>query len=112
MIKDGRKHLESIRDGRRVLINSGVVSAVADHSAFRNAVGTVARLYDFQAAPGNAELMTFETRKGGPRVNRAWQLPTSCAELVERRKALTAWSELHCGFMPLEQTLRLHPVKS
>jgi 4-hydroxyphenylacetate 3-monooxygenase len=99
MIKDGRKHLESIRDGRRVLINGGVVSAVADHSAFRNAVGTVARLYDFQAAPGNAELMTFETRKGGPRVNRAWQLPTSCAELVERRKALTAWSELHCGFM-------------
>lgn len=99
MVKDGRKHLESIRDARRVLINGGTVERVADHPAFRNAAATVAGLYDFQAEPKNLELMTFETRKGGPRVNRAWQMPRTYAELVERRKALTAWAELHCGFM-------------
>ena len=99
MIKDGRKHLASIRDGRRILIDGGSVGDVADHPAFRNAVATVGRLYDLQAAPETSQLMTFETRKGGPRVNRAWQLPKSYAELVERRKALTAWSEVHCGFM-------------
>jgi 4-hydroxyphenylacetate 3-monooxygenase len=99
MIKDGRRHLESIRDGRCILINGGSVTCVIEHPAFRNAVGTVSRLYDFQAHPEHAPLMTFEARPGGPRTNRAWQLPRSYAELTERRKALTAWAELHCGFM-------------
>jgi 4-hydroxyphenylacetate 3-monooxygenase len=42
--------------------------------------------------------MTFDIGNGR-RANRAWQLPRSYAELVERRKALTAWSEQHVGFM-------------
>lgn len=99
MIKNGRRYLEGLLDGRKILINGGSIGSVVDHPAFRNVVATTASLYDFQADPKNADLMTFETRPGGPRVNRAWQLPTSYAELVHRRKALTAWAEVHCGFM-------------
>jgi 4-hydroxyphenylacetate 3-monooxygenase len=42
--------------------------------------------------------MTFETETGG-RANRIWQLPTSYADLIERRKALEAWTALHAGFL-------------
>lgn len=95
-IKDGRKHLESIRDERTILLEGRRVTDVAAHPAFRQTARTVAGLYDYQAQ--NPELMTFDIGDGR-RANRAWQLPRSYAELIERRKALTAWSEQHVGFM-------------
>lgn len=96
MIKNGDDHLKSIRDARTILIEGKRVSDVAAHPAFRQSAQTVASLYDYQAA--NPELMTFDIG-GGRRANRAWQLPRSYAELVDRRKALTAWCEQHVGFM-------------
>lgn len=99
MIKTGQQHLDSIRDNRTIFLNGEIVSDVTSHPAFRNATATVGRLYDFQAETKNVELMTFPVLGKNIRVNRAWQLPRSYEELAERRKALTAWSELHCGFM-------------
>lgn len=98
MIKDGTRHLASLQDGRSILIDGTTVRDPIVHPAFRNVTRTAAKLYDFQAAPENQALMTFDTGTGH-RVNRAWQLPTSYAELVERRKALVAWAEVHCGFL-------------
>ena len=95
-IKDGTDHLRSLRDGRTVYLDGKLVEDVTTHPAFRNAVASACRLYDFQAA--NAELMTF-ARPDGRRVNRAWQMPRSYDELVQRRRALTAWAEQHYGFM-------------
>jgi 4-hydroxyphenylacetate 3-monooxygenase len=43
--------------------------------------------------------MTFVSPSTGDRVSRAWQLPTTYAELASRREALTAWAETHFGFM-------------
>jgi 4-hydroxyphenylacetate 3-monooxygenase len=43
--------------------------------------------------------MTYTSPTTGDRVNRAWQLPTSYRELVDRRQALELWAELHFGFM-------------
>ena len=42
--------------------------------------------------------MTF-TLDGSRRTNRAWHMPRSHDDLVTRRRALTAWAELHHGFM-------------
>ena len=98
MIKTGQQHFNSLRDGREVFIDGAYVSDVTRHHAFRNAVQSACRLYDFQAAPENRELMTFEG-PAGERFGRQWQLPTSYAELCERRAALEKWSELHAGFM-------------
>ena len=95
-MKTGQQHLKALRDGRAVYINGQKVADVTEHDAFRNAVRSAASLYDFQAA--NADLMTFETETGA-RVNRAWQLPRSYGELVERRRALEAWAGTHYGFM-------------
>jgi 4-hydroxyphenylacetate 3-monooxygenase len=99
MIKDGQKHLESLRDGREIYIEGKRAPDHVDHPAFRNAVRSAASLFDYQASPDNAERMTFVPAGGDNRVSRMWQLPTSHGELVERRKALESWAELTCGFL-------------
>jgi 4-hydroxyphenylacetate 3-monooxygenase len=98
MIKTGKEHLAALRDGREVWLRGRRVEDVTTHRAFRNSVATSAALYDVQATPENRALMTFDTGNGR-RANRAWQLPRSHAELVERRRALEAWAETHYGFM-------------
>lgn len=97
-VKDGAQHLRSVRDGRSVYLDGRLIHDVAAHPAYRHAVASAAALFDHQATPENQERMTIDIG-GGRRVNRAWQLPTSYAELVERRKALVEWAELTCGFM-------------
>jgi len=98
-IKAAAEHVASLRDGRTVYLDGEVVPDVTVHKAFANSVAMAASLYDYQADPANAELMTFESPTSGRRVNRAWQMPTTYAELVKRREALVAWAEQHGGFM-------------
>jgi 4-hydroxyphenylacetate 3-monooxygenase len=97
--KTGAEHIASLKDGRTVYIDGKLVPDVTEHPAFRNAVRSAAALYDFQAQPDNIELMTFMPEGSNRRVNRAWQMPRSYEEMVQRRKALQAWARLSCGFM-------------
>lgn len=96
--KSGAEHLASLRDGRQVFLDGELVPDVTEHRAFRNAVRTAALLYDYQADPANLERMTVEAGNGR-RVNRAWQIPASHAEMVDRRRALTSWAELTAGYL-------------
>jgi hypothetical protein len=93
MIKTGAQHIESLKDHRQVYINGSLASDDVTHPSFRRTVQSVGMLYDFQALPDNRELMTFEALESGERANRIWQLPKSYVELVERRRALEAWTE-------------------
>jgi 4-hydroxyphenylacetate 3-monooxygenase len=97
-IKDGKRHLQSIKDGRTVYIDGKLAGDVTQHPAFRNAVQSTCALYDFQAHPDHQELMTFDVGNGR-RVNRCWEQPRSYEQLVQRRKALVTWAEQHHGFM-------------
>ena len=97
-VKDGKSHLEAISGKREVILDGSVIQHVVDHPAFRNSCQTTAALYDFQAREENLELMTYETPTKC-RANRAWQLPKSHEDLVKKRKAMTAWAELHGGFL-------------
>src|SRR5687767_5834068 len=97
--KTGAEHIKSLQDGRTVYIDGELVRDVTVHPAFRNAVKSAGALYDFQARPENLELMTFKPDGADRRVNRAWQMPRSYDEMVQRRKALQAWSALSCGFL-------------
>ena len=90
MTRSAKEYLSNLRDGRTIYINGEAVGDVTTHRAFRNVATSMGDLFDFAKAPGNRELMTFDT--GAGRANRIWQLPTSYAELVERRKALEAWA--------------------
>src|SRR5438105_2791522 len=102
-VKTGADHLRSLRDGRAVYIDGERVADVTTHPAFRNAVRTAAALYDHQARPENLERLTFMPERAGGdgyrRVNRCWHLPRNHAELVERRRAMSEWAELSCGFL-------------
>lgn len=97
--KTGADHLRSLRDGRTVYIDGALVEDVTVHPAFRRSVQSAASLYDFQARPENLELMTFAPNGSNRRINRAWQMPRSHAELVTRRRALQAWAAVSYGFM-------------
>jgi len=98
MIKTGEQHIASLRDGREIYLDGERVEDVTTHPAYRGAVASVGRMFDFQCAPENRALMAFRTETG-TLANRIWQLPASYAELVERRQALEAWTELHAGFL-------------
>jgi 4-hydroxyphenylacetate 3-monooxygenase len=98
MLKTGPQHVASLRDGRAVYIDGALASDVTAHPAFRNAVASIATLFDFQCAPENRALMTY-VADSGEIANRSWQLPTSYEDLVARRKGLEAWADLHCGFL-------------
>ncbi len=64
MLRTGKEHLESLRDGRAVYIGSEKVEDVTRHPAFRNAAQTVADLYDMKADPANRDEMTYEEDGG------------------------------------------------
>ena len=98
MIRDGERHIESLRDGRQIYIDGELVENHVDHPAFKKSILSAAALYDYQAEPKNMEQMTFASPETGDRINRMWQLPRCYGELVERRKALEAWAGL-CGFL-------------
>jgi 4-hydroxyphenylacetate 3-monooxygenase len=97
-VKDGAQHIASVRDGREVYLDGKLVDDVSTHPAYRNAVATAGMLYDHQADPRNFERMTFDLGEGR-RVNKAWRLPKTYADLVDRRAALVEWAELTCGFL-------------
>lgn len=99
MLKNGIQHKRSLQDGRAVFIEGRRVADVTSHPAFARAVNSACELYDFQCAPDNAELMTYQPDDGGERSHRMWQLPRSYEDLKTRRGALTAWSRLHAGFI-------------
>src|SRR6186713_3081726 len=60
MLRTGKEHLESLRDGRVVYIGSEQIDDVTRHPAFRNAARTVASLYDFKADTANRRDLTYE----------------------------------------------------
>jgi 4-hydroxyphenylacetate 3-monooxygenase len=97
-LKTGQDHIDSLRDERTVFYEGRVVGDVTTDPAYRNAVSSIAKLYDFVSSPDNVDLMTYEV-PGGGRANRIWQLPHSYEDLVGRRKALETWSSEHAGYM-------------
>lgn len=97
MTRSAEQYLSGLKDGRAIYINGELAGDVTTHPAFRNVAASMSGLFGFANAAANRELMTFDTGQGA--ANRIWQLPTSYAELVQRRKALEAWASLHAGFM-------------
>src|SRR5262249_19697627 len=58
MLRTGKEHTASLRDGRIVYIGGKRVDDVTQHSAFRNAAQNIAASYDRKADPANREVMT------------------------------------------------------
>ena len=66
MLLSGREKLERMRDGRAVYIGGERVEDVTTHPAFRNAAGTIARLYDVKAGPAMREVVRSQNDREAP----------------------------------------------
>ncbi len=99
MARNGQSYISSLNDGRSIFIDGRKVDDVGSDPAFRNAVASVAELYDYQCDPANIEDMTFASPKTGDAVNRSWELPTTYHALVRRRQAMERWAEQNCGMI-------------
>ena len=60
MLRTGKEHLETLRDGRVVYVGGERVDDVTTHPAFRGAAATVAAIYDMKADPANRDAMSYE----------------------------------------------------
>ena len=60
MLRTGKEHLETLRDGRVVYVGGERVDDVTTHPAFREAAKTVAGIYDMKADPANRDTLTYE----------------------------------------------------
>lgn len=98
-LRTGAEYLQSLRDGRQVFLDGEPVKDVTAHPAFREAARSIARLYDIAADPANRELMTFPSPKTGAPVLRAYQIPTTHADLRARRLFHEKWAEATFGLM-------------
>jgi 4-hydroxyphenylacetate 3-monooxygenase len=99
-LRTGADFLSDLRNKpRTVYVDGERVTNVAEHRAFRGGARSIARLFDFAAAPENRETMTYVPSDGGAPVWRCWQIPRSHADLRAKRIAAEKWAELSFGLM-------------
>src|SRR5712672_484654 len=98
-MRTGSEYLRSLDDGRQVFVDGERVKDVTTHLAFREAVRSIAKLYDIAAAPEMRERMTFVSPKTGSPVLRAYQIPRTHADLRARRLFSETWAEATFGLM-------------
>lgn len=84
MLKTGKEHMESLRDGRTVYVGSEKITDVTTHPAFAKAARTVAQMYEAKRAPENRDLFTFE--ENGERYA-MWYLRARSRDDLRRRMA-------------------------
>ncbi|GAB4546318.1 MAG: 4-hydroxyphenylacetate 3-hydroxylase N-terminal domain-containing protein [Phycisphaerales bacterium] len=96
----GAEHLERLRDERRVFIEGELVEDVTEHPSMRNAVRSIAGLYDALHDPELRDVLCVEADAGPPRLtHRAFRASRSREDLLATRDAIAAWSRLSYGWM-------------
>src|SRR5262249_60997712 len=64
MLRTGKEHLETLRDGRVVYVGGERIDDVTRHPAFRGAAETVAAIYNMKADPANRDAVSYEEDGG------------------------------------------------
>jgi len=99
-LRTGESYLRSLSETpRRIVANGELISDPTRHPIFREAVRSVAQLYEFAAAPENRETMTYASPIDGKPVLRAFQIPQSHDDIRDKRIAAEKWAELSFGMM-------------
>jgi 4-hydroxyphenylacetate 3-monooxygenase len=96
----GKDYIESLRDEREVYIYGERVKDVTTHPAFRNAVRSIAKLYDSLHDPAQKELLTCPTDgPNGGFTHKFFRVARSREDLMGQREAIAAWSRMSYGWM-------------
>jgi 4-hydroxyphenylacetate 3-monooxygenase len=97
VLRTGKEHLESLRDGRVVFLGSERVADVTAHPAFRNAARSIAMLYDLKRDPAHLDTLSYiET---GERYSMYFLLPRNRDDLVRRMRAHKAIASASYGLL-------------
>jgi len=97
-VMDGRRYVESLRDGREVWLHGEKVADVTRHPAFALVVRAFADLYDQQHRAPTQELMTY-VDEDGVRGSISYLPPTSPEDLIRRRRNTEVWTEQSFGML-------------
>ena len=96
----GAQYLESLRDGREVYIYGEKVDDVTTHPAFRNAVRSIARLYDALHDDKQKAVLTCPTDTGsGAFTHKFYRVARSREDLLGQRDAIAHWARMTYGWM-------------
>src|SRR5437764_6993127 len=96
----GKEYLESLRDGREIYIYGERVADVTTHPAFRNAVRSIAQLYDALHDPKQKDVLTCPTDGGnGSFTHKFFRVARSREDLIAQREAIAAWARMSYGWM-------------
>jgi hypothetical protein len=86
-MRSGKEYVESLRDGRVVIIDGDVVDDVTGHPAFTGITSTIGQMYDFAADPANG--MTYLAPETGREALKPFMLPRTAEHLHARCEAIT-----------------------
>jgi 4-hydroxyphenylacetate 3-monooxygenase len=97
-IRTGKAFLESLRDGRRILIDGEPVADVTRDPRFAGAAHTIAELLDMQHGE-HAGKLTYTSPATGDTVGISHLSPMDGSDLVRRREGLKTWADATYGMM-------------
>jgi 4-hydroxyphenylacetate 3-monooxygenase len=96
-MRTGKEYLDSLNDGRTIIVDGEAVGDVRAHPAFAGLVKAVADLYDIAADPTNG-MQVFD-ESFGRNINVLFTAPKTREELATRRKAVQTWAESSHGWL-------------
>ena len=96
-MRTGAQYLQSLADGRTVILDGARVEDVSEHPAFYGIARTVATMYDVAADPAHG--MIYTSPETGQEANPVFMIPRSREDLAKRRLAISAWAEISKGFV-------------
>lgn len=96
-MRTGAEYLDTLNDGRTVIIDGEVVDNVRVHPAFARVASTIAELYDIAADPANG--MQYHSEEIGGTANLVFSAPRTRDELTARRHAIETWARHTHGWI-------------
>lgn len=99
MLRTGKQYKAALKDGRAVYLGGERISDVGSHPAFKNAVQSVAKLYDVTSAPENRGRLTYVEPETSDHCNAIFMRPRSAEDLRLRRNVHEAWADTTWGLV-------------
>ena len=98
--RTGKEYIAGLRERQPAVYMSGEqVKDVTTHPALRNAVQSIARLYDLQHDPQLHDQMTYASPTTGDPVGLSFIVPKTPEDLDRRHTMMSHWARLSCGMM-------------
>ena len=98
-MRRGAEYIESLRDGRAVILDGERVADVTKHPAFTEPMRRIADRYDAARTAEAQAITTCLDPDSGARVGSMWLIPRTAEDLEVRRRVHRFWAEASYGLM-------------